>query len=36
MNSQKYLLAIKNRIIQEKLDEETRNYIKGLEGEVFV
>ncbi|WP_436868647.1 nuclease-related domain-containing protein [Mammaliicoccus sciuri] len=36
MNSQTYLLALKNRIIQDKLDEDTRNYIKGLEGELFI
>ncbi|WP_323703825.1 nuclease-related domain-containing protein [Mammaliicoccus sp. Dog046] len=36
MTNQKYLFAIKNRIIQSKLDEEMRNYIKGLEGEIFI
>ena len=36
MDRQTYLLAIKNRIIQDRLDEDTRNYIKGLEGEIFI
>lgn len=36
MTSQKYLFAIQNRLIQDKLDDETKNYIKGLEGEIFI
>ncbi|HAL09442.1 MULTISPECIES: nuclease-related domain-containing protein [Mammaliicoccus] len=35
MNSHKYLLALQNRIIQEDLDGELKNYIKGLEGENY-
>lgn len=36
MDSHKYLLALQNRIILEKIDDETKNYIRGLEGEVCI